>query len=166
MTRQKVERSGLSRDEGSRAMPRTFRSGAPGPSPTPPMRSSSSSQTTRAGSRVALDIDGGGRDRLAALPAREATEDGLRLRDYLAGDTIRSSDGAGTPLTRTAGASRPTNHPGAVIGCGNHSRGVLQPNLARLPHYTTSLPATWTRLQPRIAPDATAQAVYTDSSGC
>lgn len=59
------------------------------------------------------------------------------LRDYLAGDTIRSTNvGPGlhpTPDGRRIEADEPIRI--AVIGCGAHSRGALQPNLARLPHY-------------------------------
>jgi predicted dehydrogenase len=56
------------------------------------------------------------------------------LRDYLAGDTIRDPDLGGLELAgRQVVAKDPI--PVAVIGCGNHSRGALQPALARLPHF-------------------------------
>jgi predicted dehydrogenase len=57
------------------------------------------------------------------------------LRDYLAGDTIRDQSlGAGLRLSgRRVVADDPIRV--AVIGCGNHSRGALQSNLARLPHF-------------------------------
>lgn len=56
------------------------------------------------------------------------------LRDYLAGDTIRDQDYGGLDLAgRQLVAKDPIRI--AVIGCGNHSRGALQPGLARLPHF-------------------------------
>jgi predicted dehydrogenase len=59
---------------------------------------------------------------------------GAGLRDYLAGDTIRDQDYAGLVLEgRQLVARDPIRI--AVIGCGNHSRGALQPALARLPHF-------------------------------
>ena len=59
---------------------------------------------------------------------------GAGLRDYLAGDTIRDQDFGGLELDgRRLVAKDPIRI--AVIGCGNHSRGALQPALARLPHF-------------------------------
>ena len=59
---------------------------------------------------------------------------GAGLRDYLAGDTIRDPDLAGLELVgREVVAKDPIRV--AVIGCGSHSRGALQPGLARLPHF-------------------------------
>jgi predicted dehydrogenase len=59
---------------------------------------------------------------------------GAGLRDYLAGDTIRDRDYAGLELDgRQLVARNPIRI--AVIGCGSHSRGALQPGLARLPHF-------------------------------
>jgi predicted dehydrogenase len=59
---------------------------------------------------------------------------GAGLRDYLAGDTIRDRDYGGLVLEgRRLVAKDPIRI--AVIGCGNHSRGALQPALARLPHF-------------------------------
>jgi predicted dehydrogenase len=59
---------------------------------------------------------------------------GPGLRDYLAGDTIRDPDLGGLRLVgRQLVADDPIRI--AVIGCGNHSRGALQPGLARLPHF-------------------------------
>jgi phthalate 4,5-cis-dihydrodiol dehydrogenase len=59
---------------------------------------------------------------------------GAGLRDYLAGDTIRDADLGGLELVgRQLVAKDPIRI--AVIGCGNHSRGALQPALARLPHF-------------------------------
>ena len=57
------------------------------------------------------------------------------LRDFLAGDTIRSDRwGPGLALDgRILRAVDPVRV--AVIGCGNHARGALHPNLARIPHY-------------------------------
>ena len=61
-------------------------------------------------------------------------EVGAGLRDYLAGDTIRDADLGGLELDgRRLVAKEPIRI--AVIGCGNHSRGALQPALARLPHF-------------------------------
>jgi predicted dehydrogenase len=61
-------------------------------------------------------------------------EVGAGLRDYLAGDTIRDADLGGLELVgRQLVAKEPIRI--AVIGCGNHSRGALQPALARLPHF-------------------------------
>ena len=61
-------------------------------------------------------------------------EFGQGLRDYLAGDTIRDTDLGGLELVdRRLVAPNPITI--AVIGCGNHSRGALQPGLARLPHF-------------------------------
>ena len=54
---------------------------------------------------------------------------GAGLRDYLAGDTIRDPDLGGLTLEgRQLIAAEPIRV--AVIGCGNHSRGALQPGLA------------------------------------
>lgn len=59
---------------------------------------------------------------------------GAGLRDYLAGDTIRDPDLGGLELRgRQLVAAEPIRI--AVIGCGSHSRGALQPGLARLPHF-------------------------------
>jgi predicted dehydrogenase len=59
---------------------------------------------------------------------------GAGLRDYLAGDTIRDEDYGGLELVgRQLVAKKPIRI--AVIGCGSHSRGALQPALARLPHF-------------------------------
>ena len=59
---------------------------------------------------------------------------GAGLRDYLAGDTIRDPDLGGLEMVgRQVVAKDPIRV--AVIGCGSHSRGALQPGLARLPHF-------------------------------
>jgi predicted dehydrogenase len=59
---------------------------------------------------------------------------GAGLRDYLAGDTIRDPDVGGLELEgRRLVARDPIRV--AVIGCGSHSRGALQPGLARLPYF-------------------------------
>lgn len=57
------------------------------------------------------------------------------LRDFLAGDTIRSDRwGPGLALDgRILRAVDPIRV--AVIGCGNHARGALHPNVARMPHF-------------------------------
>ena len=57
------------------------------------------------------------------------------LRDFLAGDTIRSDQwGPGLALDgRMLRAVEPVRV--AVIGCGNHARGALHPNIARMPHF-------------------------------
>lgn len=59
---------------------------------------------------------------------------GAGLRDYLAGDTIRDRDYGGLALEDGQLIARDPIRI-AVIGCGNHSRGALQPALARLPHF-------------------------------
>jgi predicted dehydrogenase len=57
------------------------------------------------------------------------------LRDFLAGDTIRSDRwGPGLALDgRILRAIEPVRV--AVVGCGNHARGALHPNVARIPHF-------------------------------
>jgi predicted dehydrogenase len=68
------------------------------------------------------------------MTADRPVELGAGLRDYLAGDTIRDRDLGGLRLVgRQLVAENPIRI--AVIGCGNHSRGALQPALARLPHF-------------------------------
>jgi predicted dehydrogenase len=68
------------------------------------------------------------------MTADRPVEVGAGLRDYLAGDTIRDHDYGGLELDgRRLVAKDPIRI--AVIGCGNHSRGALQPGLARLPHF-------------------------------
>jgi len=68
------------------------------------------------------------------MTADRPVELGPGLRDYLAGDTIRDQDLGGLRLEgRRLVADNPIRI--AVIGCGNHSRGALQPALARLPHF-------------------------------
>jgi len=73
-------------------------------------------------------------DRPQERSADRPVEVGAGLRDYLAGDTIRDTDLGGLELDgRLLVARDPIRI--AVIGCGNHSRGALQPALARLPHF-------------------------------
>lgn len=73
-------------------------------------------------------------ERPTERPTARPTELGAGLRDYLAGDTIRDKDLGGLRLEgRQLVADNPIRV--AVIGCGNHSRGALQPGLARLPHF-------------------------------
>jgi predicted dehydrogenase len=84
------------------------------------------------------------------------------LRDYLAGDTIRDQDYGGLDLEgRRLVAKDPIRI--AVIGCGNHSRGALQPALARLPHFDYVAACD---LEEAVAADCArrygAGAVYTD----
>ena len=91
------------------------------------------------------------------------------LRDYLAGDTIRSSGrGAGAPPTpdgRRIEARRPLRRRGRRSAIIDARRPPAE--LARLPHTTTSRPAIWTRLQRRIAPALRGHgAVYRPTSGC
>jgi len=87
---------------------------------------------------------------------------GAGLRDYLAGDTIRAEDYGGLELDgRRLIAKDPIRI--AVIGCGNHSRGALQPGLARLPHFDYVAACD---LEEVMAADCArrygARAVYTD----
>ena len=87
---------------------------------------------------------------------------GAGLRDYLAGDTIRDTDYGGLDLEgRQLVAKDPIRI--AVIGCGNHSRGALQPGLARLPHFDYVAACD---LEEALAADCArrygAGAVYTD----
>jgi predicted dehydrogenase len=87
---------------------------------------------------------------------------GAGLRDYLAGDTIRDQDYGGLELRgRQLVAKDPIRI--AVIGCGNHSRGALQPALARLPHFDYVAACD---LEEPVAADCArrygATAVYTD----
>ena len=87
---------------------------------------------------------------------------GAGLRDYLAGDTIRDIDYGGLELEgRQLVARDPIRI--AVIGCGNHSRGALQPGLARLPHFDYVAACD---LEEALAADCArrygAGAVYTD----
>ena len=87
---------------------------------------------------------------------------GAGLRDYLAGDTIRDQDYGGLELEgRRLVAKDPIRI--AVIGCGNHSRGALQPGLARLPHFDYVAACD---LEEAVAADCArrygAGAVYTD----
>ena len=55
-----------------------------------------------------------------------SVELGAGLRDYLAGDTIRDQDYGGLELAGRQLVARDPIRIG-VIGCGNHSRGALQP---------------------------------------
>ena len=87
---------------------------------------------------------------------------GAGLRDYLAGDTIRDTDLGGLELDgRQLVARDPIRI--AVIGCGNHSRGALQPALARLPHFDYVAACD---LEETVAADCArrygAQSVHTD----
>jgi predicted dehydrogenase len=96
------------------------------------------------------------------MTADRPVEVGAGLRDYLAGDTIRDHDYGGLELDgRRLVAKDPIRI--AVIGCGNHSRGALQPGLARLPHFDYVAACD---LEEAVAADCArrygAGAVYTD----
>src|SRR5262245_15172441 len=96
------------------------------------------------------------------MTADRPVELGAGLRDYLAGDTSRDQDMGGLELVgRQLVAKDPIRI--AVIGCGNHSRGALQPGLARLPHFDYVAACD---LEEAVAADCArrygAGAVYTD----